>query len=78
MSQDLDIIIRRDGRVCVQTPAWPLLLGYVKRLDTHDGLAWFFTRDPKLADWQVGGIQRHQAVKALVAELVSQGRGRRS
>lgn len=73
---DFTILVRRDGRVCMRTDAGPILLGWVRRLDTHDGPAWFFSRSPDFNDddVQVGGLRRTEAVKALVAELVKKGR----
>lgn len=76
------IIVRRDGRVCARTLSGigPLLLGWIKQLDTHDGPAWFYSRTPDFNDDDVtvGGLKRADAVKGLVAELVSQDRGRRT
>lgn len=70
------VLTRRDGRVCLFTPAGHVLLGYVRREDTHDGPAWFWSVSNDFHDdAEVGGVKRHQAVEALLTWLL--GRGRR-
>jgi len=50
-------------------------------MDIEQEIAKLFSRSPDFNGGlhaAVGGLQRNQAVKALVAELVKQGRGRRT
>jgi len=62
---------RRDGRVVV----YGLLIGKVKRMDTHDGPAWFWSRDDFADDVNGGAPRRRDAIEGLLRDATEAGRG---
>ncbi len=72
--EEFTILVRRNGRVCLRTCRGPLLLGWVRRLNTNDGPAWFYSHDEDFSETEVGGLRRHEAVRALIDGLARMGK----
>lgn len=71
---DLFTCVRRDGRVLVSVSGVELHVGAVERKDTHDGKAWFWSRDGFNDEALGGTLTRRECLKDMLSTMAKEAK----